>query len=200
MMITNGSYRENAYLMWDDILRQGVLIDPGEEPSKIIEALLKCQVDVDKILLTHGHHDHCSGIAKLENEIGEIPVYMNQADAPLFRGVLDEAKTLGLHIPVNYVKDNDTVVCGSRTGNVITTPGHTPGCVCYRFGSFLFAGDTLFKGSIGRTDLEGGESKAIIDSIQKKLFSLPYATTVLSGHGPITTLADEMANNPYVAM
>ena len=93
---------------------------------------------------------------------------------------------------------------------MITTPGHTRGCVCYQFGSFLFSGDTLFKGSIGRTDLDGGElemalsvmdsSKAIVDSIQKKLVSLPYATTVLCGHGPITTLADEMSKNPYVAL
>ena len=91
---------------------------------------------------------------------------------------------------------------------MIFTPGHTPGCVCYSFGSFLFSGDTLFKQSIGRTDLPGGEwslgvglrysHKAILDSIQKKLFVLPYTTTVLCGHGPITTIGEEMSNNPYV--
>ena len=186
--------------MWDDSLKTGALVDPGEEPEKIVDAIEKCNVNIDKIFLTHGHHDHCSGIAKLLNSIGEVPVYMNSNDYRLFEGVVAEGKTYGINIPVNFVKDNDAVDVGSREGRVITTPGHTPGSCCYLFGTFLFSGDTLFKGSIGRTDIDGGDSEAIIASIRNKLFSLPYATTVLSGHGPVTTLAEEMANNPYVGL
>ena len=185
--------------MWDDRVKMGALIDPGEEPKKIIEALEKCEVNVDRIFLTHGHHDHCSGIAQLFNEIGEIPVYMHKADYPLLSAVEKEAKELGLKIPFNFLKDKQAIEVGTRVGHVIFTPGHTPGCVCYSFGSFLFSGDTLFKGSIGRTDLEGGDSEAIVNSIQKRLFTLPYNTTVLCGHGPITSLGEEMNSNPYVS-
>lgn len=198
LVITNGSYRENAYLVWDSDQNTGVLIDPGEEDQKIKDAIETNSINVDKILLTHGHHDHCSCIPQLLNAMGEIPVYMHENDMHMLKKQEKEMSELGLKMILRGVRDGDRIRVGSRIGEAIHTPGHTRGSMCYKFGSFLFSGDTLFQGSIGRTDLPGGDSRAIIDSIKKKLFCYNPQVRVLCGHGGVTTLGEEMRDNPFV--
>ena len=156
------------------------------------------------ILLTHGHFDHCCGLQNLVDEY-QVPVLMHCDDVPFVADSKTHAFMYGLKIPNvplpnSFIDEDDVVEIGDIKLKTIHTPGHTPGCVCFYTPGYLFSGDTLFNGSVGRTDLPGGSYDKIISNIQNKLFVLPDETVVYPGHGDITTIAEEKKSNPYARL
>ena len=204
MTITNGALQENCYLMWDGISFKGAIIDPGCEHEKILQAINYVGCEITDIFCTHGHFDHITAVGPIQKALGEhIPMHIHKDDFPLLETLQAACAQYDIDFtcaPTNVqpLEEGQTIKVGEYEGTVIHTPGHTHGSSCFNFSDFLFTGDTLFAGSIGRTDLPEGLPKSILPSIEKKLFTLPLFTTALPGHGPITTLDEEYNNNPYV--
>ena len=153
------------------------------------------------ILATHGHFDHVEGLAQLKQAVG-APVYMHRDDLPLVRDMSNQGAMFGMQVqqapdPDHYVVEGDTVAFGSLRLEVLHTPGHSLGSVCYRIDEQVFVGDLLFAGSIGRTDLAGGDYATLLRSVREKIFTLSDATTVYPGHGPATTVGAEKRSNPF---
>ncbi len=186
---------------------EAIVIDPGDEIERILAVLRRRRLKVTLIAITHAHIDHIGGAKKLKEATG-APVYMNEADLWLYRAMPQQALMLGLPAPPEVtaidapLKEGDVLRVGPAAGSVLRTPGHTQGSVCLYFpdagGKKLFAGDTLFLGSIGRTDLPGGDSVQILRSIHTKLLALDDDTVVMPGHGPLTTIGRERAENPFL--
>jgi glyoxylase-like metal-dependent hydrolase (beta-lactamase superfamily II) len=195
----------NCSVFGDEVSREAVVIDPGDD-IPLIEALLqKHGLRVTAIVITHAHIDHIGGAAQLKSATG-APVYMNAADQPLYDHLDMQAAWLGVGPPSRTsidvdVRDGSTVMFPGAPFNVLHTPGHTPGSICLWMPSqdLLIAGDTLFRESIGRTDLPGGDGRQILRSIRDKLWHLPESATVLPGHGPNTTVAHEREFNPFLS-
>lgn len=188
-----GSYRANCYILIDDSDPQnlvGALVDPGEEPDKIITHLKNSDVKIEKILITHGHFDHVGAASELK-EFTKAPIYAN---------TLDEEHYEGFCVPDFELLDRGTIQIGKLKARIIHTPGHSQGGVCIYFEAqkILFSGDTLFSGSIGRTDMKGSSYKQIIESIQTRLMNLPDEIKVYPGHGFATTIGEERRNNPFL--
>ncbi|KAK8813157.1 hypothetical protein WA158_002749 [Blastocystis sp. Blastoise] len=203
MMIPNGELEENCYVIWDSETLKGALVDPGVDAYKVLKGVEQCGCDIEQILCTHGHFDHITATGAIQKAFGDIPMRIHKNDVYMIDTLEDACKKFHITMqrkPQNITpfEDGETVTIGSRQGSIIHTPGHTKGCSCFQFGSFLFSGDTLFCQSIGRTDLPEGDHQSIIDSIQKKLFILDPHTVVLCGHGPLTNIQDELHYNPYV--
>ncbi len=186
--IVIGSYQENCYLLIDDNEKEAYIIDPGEGAEKVITTINSMQLTVKGVLVTHGHFDHTDGI-KAVKEAFDVKIYMNKLDLPL---VTDS------HLVDEDMADGDTFELGGEIIKVIATPGHSMGGMCFLCGSTLISGDTLFKNSIGRTDMYGGSFPQLIDSIKTKLLILPEAVTVYPGHGFSTTIGYEKATNPFL--
>ena len=184
--------------------RKAVVIDPGEEIGRIQRRLTELGLTLKQILITHAHIDHVGGAALLKKATG-APVLLNQQDLELLGMMEMQAGWLGIETPETAPPD-ENLADGQHVGLVhypalvLHTPGHTQGSVCLHFAplKLLVAGDTLFAGSIGRTDLPGGDSGQIIDSIQNRLLALPDETRVLTGHGPATTIGAERRSNPFL--
>lgn len=196
-----GPLMVNCFVIGCEKTRKGIVIDPGEDAELIFSAIEKHSLSIDKILLTHGHVDHITAVAEVANRTG-AGVYLHQKDVELVAEGQMQAQLLGLRVPDNFVisgtlSDGDKVTCGNLELAVLATPGHTPGSVSFHVQDHLFAGDTLFASSIGRTDLPGGSFQQIIRSITEKIYSLPDNTTVHPGHGPTTTVGFEKSNNPF---
>lgn len=198
---------ENSYIAWDDNL-DAVLVDPSfyseEERDDFFSFISGKGLKPAAILLTHGHFDHLFGVAEAASTFG-IPVYMSPDDAFLLRYGERMAKMLGLNAPKTGfprtdVRDGDTVSAGTMVFKAITTPGHSPGGVCWLDSedAVMFTGDTLFAGTIGRTDLEGGDYDALIVSIMEKLIGLPAETDIYPGHGPSSSISRERTSNPLL--
>ena len=177
------------------------IVDPGQEPGRIIDLLAKKGLEPAAILLTHGHFDHISGIPGLLEKFPDLPVYLHEKDVPMFGHPLNQ-------LPPEYPPVEGLGGSRSLRGlrslkglevEVIETPGHTPGGVCYYFpkDKLLLSGDTLFAGSVGRTDLPGGDMATLMDSL-KKLAALPDDTLVIPGHGMHTRIALEKSGNPFL--
>lgn len=201
--IINGSFQENCYLTWDDATHHGVLIDPGDEPERILAAVRDKGVHIDGIFNTHGHLDHASAVATLAREL-KVPFAIHPGDRALIEGIPQQARFFGFpatEAPVidRELQDGDRFAIGGYSATVLHTPGHTPGGCCFHVENLLFVGDTLFCGSIGRTDLPGGSYSALIHSIQTRLLPLDPSTQVLSGHGAATTLGFERQHNPFLS-
>jgi len=202
-----GWLRCNCSVFGDPETREAIVIDPGEEVERILEVVRRHGLTVKLIAITHAHIDHVGGARKLKQATG-APVYMHEADYGLYQSVPEQAAWLGLpQAPALTtidapLREGDAVRFGNVAGTVLHTPGHTQGSTCLYFpnagGKKLFAGDTLFLGSIGRTDLPGGSPQQIFRSIREKLFALDDETVVIPGHGPLTTIGRERAENPFL--
>ncbi len=201
-VIVNGPFQENCYLVWDDVSKQAIFIDPGAEPDRLVEAALSLGLKVVGIFNTHGHIDHAGGVVEIQKRF-EVPFAMHPDDALLLDSMPEQAALFGLprmEIPTvdRRLSDGDAVEVGEHRGKVIHTPGHSPGGVCFAFDDFVVVGDTLFAGSIGRTDLPGGSYETLIDSIKSKLLVLGPDLAALPGHGPATTIGLEKERNPFL--
>jgi glyoxylase-like metal-dependent hydrolase (beta-lactamase superfamily II) len=194
----------NCSVFGDPESREAVVVDPGDEISRILDVLRAHDLTLKAIVITHAHIDHIGGAAKLKRATG-APVYMNRNDAELQKMLDVQASWLGLP-PVPDVEidapanDGDRLQVGPVEIHVLHTPGHTQGSVSLWIPSEskLFAGDTLFRDSIGRTDLPGGDHRQILRSIHDKLLPLPEDTIVIPGHGPATTIGRERRFNPFL--
>jgi hydroxyacylglutathione hydrolase len=199
---------KNGYVVTCETTREAVLIDPGDEVEALLEAAAGDRASIKAILLTHAHLDHVTGVAQAKAATG-APVWIHRDDLFLYNGVVEQGRMFGLHVSPQPTVDTffSTGKCldfGNYVVEVFPTPGHSPGGVCLAIGSALsadrdlFVGDTLFAGSIGRTDLPGGDLETLLSSIRTVLFRYPDGTVVHSGHGPATTIGDEKRTNPFL--
>ena len=186
-----GPLATNCYILWDEQTNEAAVIDPGAAGQKIADFLAAHGLTLRMILLTHAHYDHIGGL-KLLHELTGAPVYVSTADSTDPAGM-----THGRLIFTNTYDDGDELTLGSIRIRVIATPGHTPGGVCLLAGGLLFSGDTLFAGSCGRTDFQGGDQSAMMASL-RKLGQLPGNPQVLPGHMESSTLDDERQYNPWM--
>ncbi len=199
-----GPFEVNCYLYWDERSASGVVIDPGGEENTIEKAVAAAGFQPRAILLTHGHGDHIAAVGALK-ERWNIPLYVGKGDKELLRTPSElvssfYGKQVTAPPPDRLLSDEEVVSFGTFSFRVLATPGHTPGGVCYldeREG-ILFCGDTLFWGSIGRTDLPGGSYEQLIASITDKILTLPDSIVCYPGHGPKTTVGAERVNNPFL--
>lgn len=199
-----GPLQCNCTILGDEQTREAIIVDPGDEISRIHRRLTELGLTLKQILITHAHIDHVGGALKLKALTG-APIYLNEADLPLLQMMEMQAAWLGIETPETAPPD-EALTDGGQVGlpsypaQVIHTPGHTQGSVCLHFApmKMVLAGDTLFAGSIGRTDLPGGNFEQIIDSIQSRLLGLPDETRVVPGHGPATTIGSERRSNPFL--
>lgn len=199
-----GMLQCNCSVFGDEQTREGLVVDPGDEIEAVLEIVKRHGLTVKAIVITHAHIDHIGGAQKLKAATG-APVYMNPNDDAL-HGMMDvQASWLGMRPPERVeidtdAKDGDRLRVGAAEVQVLHTPGHTQGSISLWLPSEakLVAGDTLFRDSIGRTDLPGGDPRQIVRSIHEKLLTLPEETVVIPGHGPNTTIGREKQMNPFV--
>jgi hydroxyacylglutathione hydrolase len=194
----------NCTIMGDEEAGEAIVVDPGDEVARIHRRLTELGLKLKQILVTHAHIDHVGGALKLKRLTG-APILLNENDLPLLKMMEVQAGWLGVATPETAPPDaplTDGLVVGldRYPAEVLHTPGHTQGSVCLLFAplKMVVAGDTLFAGSIGRTDLPGGNFDQIIDSIHSRLLPLPDETKVLAGHGPATTIGEERRRNPFL--
>jgi hydroxyacylglutathione hydrolase len=211
-----GMLQCNCSIVGDPVTREALVIDPGDEVTRILDLLGRHRLTVKAIVSTHAHIDHVGGLSKLRQYTG-APILMHRDDLPLYQGMDVQAAFLGVQTPEitdvdQLLKEGDALQWGAFAANVIHTPGHTPGSVCLYMPKDmpkdgvelatpvprLFAGDTLFAGSIGRTDLWGGSMDQITESLRGKLMQLPDDTVVYPGHGHVTTIGKERDSNPFL--
>jgi glyoxylase-like metal-dependent hydrolase (beta-lactamase superfamily II) len=223
-VIPVGMLQCNCSILGDPVTREGIVVDPGDDTDRILAILRRHDLKIRAIISTHTHIDHVGGLAALHRATG-APVLIHEADLELYRHLDIQAQWLGVPTPAktaieDFVKEGDTLRWGGFVASVLHTPGHTPGSISLvvkagialpggerKAGAFqentgaesrLLSGDTLFRESIGRTDLWGGSYPQILDSIREKLLVLPDEVAVYPGHGEITTIGFERAHNPFL--
>jgi len=203
-IIPVGVLQCNCSIFGDENTREAVVVDPGDETAAILARLARHGLRVVAIVITHAHIDHIGGAARLK-AVTSAPVYMNADDQELYDHLDDQAEWLGMATPSRTtvdvaIREGDSISPGAADFRFLHTPGHTPGSVSIWIPaeSKLIAGDTLFRDSIGRTDLPGGDSRTILRSIHTKLLSLPEETIVVPGHGELTTIGREKERNPFL--
>lgn len=199
-----GPLSANCFILGCEESKEGVVVDPGAEPGKIISAINRLGLRITSILNTHGHFDHVGGNSKLQEHTG-AKLLVHEGDVRLLSMASDVAARYGATgenspPPDAYLTDGMVIPVGSIQLQVIHTPGHTPGGCCLYLADegVLISGDTLFAEGVGRTDFPGGSHKALIESIRTRLFILPGETMVYPGHGPSTTIGHEKQNNPFI--
>ena len=199
-----GPLQCNCSIVGDEQTREAMVIDPGDDVELLMELVRKHGLTVKQIVITHAHIDHVGGAMKLRRLTG-APVLLNQNDHALLKMLDVQAAWIGMRAPEpvavdQSIRDADYIAAGALKGTFLHTPGHTEGSVCLYFPSekMLFAGDTLFAGSIGRTDLPGGSFDKIMASLHGRVLSLPDDTIVVPGHGALTTIGDERETNPFL--
>jgi hydroxyacylglutathione hydrolase len=199
-----GPLQCNCSIIGDETTHEGMVIDPGDDIEDVLDLIEKHNLKIKQIVITHAHIDHVGGAMKLRAATG-APILLNQNDYALLKMLDVQAAWIGMKDPGKIEIDHslgqsDKVQAGSLTADVIHTPGHTEGSICLYFSleNKLVAGDTLFAGSIGRTDLPGGSMEKIIRSLREKVMALPDDTLVVPGHGPLTTIGEERESNPFL--
>jgi hydroxyacylglutathione hydrolase len=200
-------FYKNGFVVACERTREGIVIDPGDEIDEVLAAVRDRDVVVEHILLTHAHLDHISGVDTAKNAL-DAPVYLHRDDQPLYEHVVEQGAMFGFKVrrqpPVDIWYDTTPICFGDYEVKVHHTPGHCPGGVCLQVGKkgeagmHLFVGDTLFAGSIGRSDLPGGNYDVLMKSITGVLFALGDDAVVHPGHGPDTTIGRERLGNPFV--
>ncbi|MGI9079099.1 MAG: MBL fold metallo-hydrolase [Gemmatimonadaceae bacterium] len=198
---TVGPFQENAYLLIDEGTQRAVLIDPGDEGIRLLDAVEKSGASLDAIWLTHAHVDHVGGIAAIKRA-ADVPVYLHPLDRSLYDSAKHHGEVFGLRIeppppPEEDLAEGDSLRVGSLIFGVMHTPGHAPGHVVIHGHGVAFAGDCLFAGSVGRTDLPFSSGADLARSLER-ICALPSDTIVYAGHGPATTIREELESNPFV--
>ncbi len=196
--------RCNCTILGDENTGEAMVVDPGENVAGILKRLADHRLTLKQIIITHAHIDHVGGAAQLKRATG-APILLNQNDLPLLAMMESQAGWLGVETPEIAppdlsAEDGMKIGLDAIPGEVLYTPGHTEGSICLYFApqELLLAGDTLFEGSIGRTDLPGGDSRKILRSIHNRLLTLPDEVTVVPGHGYTTTIGQERNENPWL--
>jgi hydroxyacylglutathione hydrolase len=194
----------NCSIIGDEASHEAIVIDPGDDIERIVAILTEKKLKVKQIVVTHAHIDHVGGAMKLKKLTG-APVLLNQNDQALLKMLDVQANWIGVATPESVsidesVTTGNVISTSNHAGQVLHTPGHTEGSICLYFEpeKLLIAGDTLFAGSIGRTDLPGGDYEKIIRSIHENVLTLPDETVVIAGHGPPTTIGEERETNPFL--
>ncbi len=196
-----GMIQANCYILADETTREAVVIDPGGDTPVIVKALEARDLKPVAVLATHGHFDHVEGLAGMKRAT-QAPIYVHQGDLPLIQGMTGQGLLFGVRVeaappPDQFVSEGQEIPFGELSLKVIHTPGHSPGSVSYLVDDAVFVGDLLFAGSIGRTDLQGGDYNTLIRSVREKIFTLPEDTVVYPGHGPATRVGTEKRSNPF---
>lgn len=199
-------FEQNCTLMWDQTSKAGVVVDPGGDVPRIQHAIADTGMDVQAIWLTHGHIDHAAGAMELKEALGVDIIGPHEADRPLLSGLEKQAQMFGMAgdvrncEPDRWLNEGDTLTIADLEFEVFHCPGHAPGHVVfyYRDGGFAHVGDVLFSGSIGRTDLPGGDHDTLISSIKTKLMAWPDSVQFICGHSPGSTIGQERATNPFL--
>jgi hydroxyacylglutathione hydrolase len=194
-----GIYAVNCYIVYDESSKEGSIIDPGGNSKELIKTIENLDIIPKYILLTHGHFDHTGAVEDLVNKYN-LPVCLSKNDLDMILNDNND-KIFGKLQNVNnfiYLKGNDIIKMANLEFKVIETPGHTPGGICFLIEDVLFSGDTLFNGSVGRTDFNGGSYELLIKSIKEKIMELPDNTIVLPGHGPESSVGNERMYNPFL--
>jgi hydroxyacylglutathione hydrolase len=199
-----GPLAVNCYLVGDERAREVIVIDPGGNVREIVETLQQARARVVSIVLTHAHFDHVMGVVGLKNASG-APLMAGANEAPFLKSAESQAGFFGLDVPAlptpdRWLKEGDVISAGDLDLTIIETPGHTPGGICLwsERERILFSGDTLMRGSIGRTDFPGGSLEALLRSVRTKILVLPNQTMVYPGHGQVTTIGEEKMFNPFL--
>lgn len=200
--LPTGPLAVNCYLVGCETTKKAAIIDPGGDVEQILALLNEHQLTAEMIINTHGHFDHIGGNSHLVAATG-CKLMIHRDDAPLLTRANQHAAMFGLKVelspePNRLLADNDVIELGQLTIKVIHTPGHSPGGVCLAVEDYLFVGDTLFSGSIGRTDLPAGDHLLLIHNIKEKLLIFDDKTKVCPGHGPMTTIGRERQYNPFL--
>jgi glyoxylase-like metal-dependent hydrolase (beta-lactamase superfamily II) len=203
-VIPVGMLQCNCSVVGDEEAREGMVIDPGDDIERILDVLSEHGLKLKQIVVTHAHIDHVGGAMRLKRMTG-APILLNQNDAALLKMLDTQAAWLGMPQPEPVkidqdLEDGSQVQVGSISASVLHTPGHTQGSVCLYFQQHekLIAGDTLFAGSVGRTDLPGGSYEKLIDSLHERVLALPDDVEVTPGHGPLTYIGVERESNPFL--
>lgn len=199
-----GPLYSNCYIVWDDNTGEGVIIDPGDDANDILKRVRELDITVKFILATHGHFDHVGAVAPLRKELN-AEFIAHKGDFFFLEDGKNAARRWGVDIekppkPDRFLNEGDTIMVGKEKLEVLHTPGHSPGGVSFTHNSMVFCGDTLFQGSVGRTDFRGGSFEEMTESIKTKLYTLPDDTIVYTGHGPSTTIGIEKQFNPFVRL
>ena len=199
---TVGPLQSNSYLLADEVTREAALFDPGMESEPVADVLARERLTVTAIINTHGHFDHVFGNAWFKAKTG-APLLMHRADLDLVKRLEEQSLYFGFRAtpsppPDRFLEEGDEVRVGGIRLRVLHTPGHSPGGICLVTDGTAFVGDTLFAGSIGRTDLPGGSAETLLTSIREKLLTLPDDTVIYPGHGPATTIGHERRHNPFL--
>ena len=199
-----GPLQCNCSVVGDEQTKEAIVIDPGDDIGDVMGVLQRHGLTVKQIVITHAHIDHVGGAMQLKRLTG-APVLLNQNDYALLKMLDVQAAWIGMKAPEKVTIDGsigsgDKVSAGGLTANVLHTPGHTEGSICLYFApeKKLIAGDTLFAGSIGRTDLPGGSYQKIMQSLHGPVLALADETVVVPGHGPLTTIGEERQSNPFL--
>jgi len=197
-----GPLYSNCYIIWDESSKNGAIIDPGDDAEIILETIKKLGIKIKYILATHGHFDHIGAVSKIITKL-DVEFLAHKNDLFFIEDCEKAARRWGIIIkqppnPDRFIEEGDKIDIGKYTLKVITTPGHSPGGVSFIHDNMVFCGDTLFQGSIGRTDFRKGSLEELTKSIKNRLYTLPDNTIVYSGHGPITTIGEEKKHNNFV--
>jgi hydroxyacylglutathione hydrolase len=203
-MLTVGPFQENCYVIGDEATGAGALVDPGDEAARIALAVEQTGLDIGQIIITHAHIDHVGAVAALVDEYA-CPVLMHAEAEPMLQQLPTQAMMMGIRfgrVPVvdRHIKDKEVLEVGGLKLESLYTPGHAPGHLAFYLADegLVLSGDALFAGSVGRTDLFGGDMDLLMQSINERLLTLPDETRVLSGHGPETTIGEERSHNPFL--